>query len=48
MGAMTSSQWWYALATYVKDKAENFIGFCLYIGNALDGLLEGDDLYNPR
>lgn len=48
MGAMTNAQWWYALAAYVKDKAENFIGFCLYVGNALEGRLEGDDLHGPR
>lgn len=48
MGQMTNPQWWYALAAFTKEKAENFIAFCLYVANALEGRLSKDDLYGPR
>lgn len=41
---LTSPWWWYALAAYTKDKAEGFIGFCLYIANSLEGM----DVHDPE
>jgi len=42
---LTNPAWWYALAAYVKDKAEGFIGFCLYVANSLEGY-PPDDVHN--
>lgn len=41
MSQMANPQWWYALAAWIKDRAESMIGFCLWVAEEIENHREG-------